>query len=283
MTYIDIHCHLEYFNQNKPHSTSTKLQNQKSQPTQQPSSNQPNTTNPPLNLNQIIKNAKQNNVKIILTNGINKKTNRQSLEFSKKYDEIKSCMGLSPTDALKLSPSQIETEINFIKKNFKNIIAIGEVGLDLKEAPIKTLEKQKKVLEKFVKLAKELNLPVFIHSRKAETKTIELLEKINYNKIIMHCFCGKKKLLKRIIENKWFLSIPTNVKFSQQFQEIVKLAPIEQLFCETDSPFLHPDKKFPNEPKNIIESYKKIAEIKGISLKKVEEKIYGNFQELFLK
>ena len=89
------------------------------------------------------------------------------------------------------------------------------------------------------------------------------------------------KLVKRVIENGWSFSIPANVKNSDHFQKVVEVVPIGQLFCETDTPFLHPDKKFPNEPKNVIESYKKIAEIKKISLEEVEKKIEGNFRRVF--
>ena len=230
---------------------------------------------------EIIDNAKKANVKIILTCGIDIKTNRKALELSKKFQEVKACLGIYPTDSLNLTDKELNEEINFIKQNKNKIIGIGEVGLDQKEKDQSTLEKQKKTFQKFINLARELNIPIVIHSRKAEAEAIELLEKSNYKKIIMHCFNGNLKLVKKIIENGWFLSIPTNVKHAEHFQKVIELTPIEQLFCETDSPFLHPDKKFPNEPANVVESYKKIAEIKKLSLKEVEKKIEENYKKLF--
>src|SRR3989339_300734 len=223
MTFIDIHAHLEFFD----------------------------------NLDKIIKKAKKRNVKIILANGIDVETNKKVLAFAKEYPEVQACLGIYPANALKLIKKEINSEIKFIKENKDKIIAIGEVGLDLKEAGVETLITQKEILKKFVKLAKELDKPIFIHSRKAEKETVELLETLDYNKIIMHCFNG-------------------------QFQEMIKIIPIEQLFCETDAPFLHPDKKFPNEPANVIESYNKIAEIKGIPIADVEKKIEENYRKLFL-
>ena len=246
----------------------------------------------------LIKNAKKENVKI-LTAGTSPKSNRKILELKEKYPEINICLGIYPIDALELSEKEktrnffinsssgksqikeIDSEIEFIKKNKEKISAIGEVGIDLKHAKEETLEIQKENLTKFVNLAKELDVPVVIHSRKAENECIELLEKLNYNKIIMHCFSGNMKLVDKIIKNNWSLSIPANVKHSEHFQKIVKETPIKQLFCETDSPFLHPDKKFPNEPSNVIESYKKISEIKKISLVEVERIIEENYNELF--
>jgi len=231
------------------------------------------------NISEIIENAKKSNVKI-LTAGIDIKSNRKILELKKQNPEIEICLGIYPTETLKLSEEEINSEIDFIRNNKNKIIAIGEVGLDLKENSPETLEKQKENLSKFIELAKELNKPVIIHSRKAEKECIEFLEKFNYKKIVMHCFSGNFKLVKKILENNWILTIPTSVKNSQHFQKVIEIAPIKNLLCETDSPYLHPDKKFPNEPKNVIESYKKISEIKKIPLKEVEktlEKNYANF------
>ena len=141
---------------------------------------------------------------------------------------------------------------------------------------------QKKRLQSFIDLSFELDVPVIIHSRKAELECIELLEKNNVKKVIMHCFSGNFNLIKRIIENKWYLSVPANVTFSEHFQKLVALCPIEQLFCETDSPYLHPIKgKYDNEPFNVVEVYKKIAEIKKISLKDAEKQIEENYKRLF--
>lgn len=223
---------------------------------------------------------KAHNIKI-LTCGIDINSNRKALEIAKNNKNVFACLGIYPIDALQLSDDEIAREIKFIRQNKENIVAIGEVGMDLKEDSLKTIKRQEEILKQFVHLAKDMNIPVIIHSRKAEFETIELLEKIGYNNILMHCFSGKIKLVERIVKNKWCLSIPTSVKNSAQFQEMIKITPIEQLFCETDSPFLHPDKKFPNEPANVIESYKKIAEIKGLSLKEVEKKIEENYKRLF--
>jgi TatD DNase family protein len=232
------------------------------------------------NISAKIKNAKKENVKIV-TCGINSPSNRKILEIKKENPEVEICLGIYPTDALKLSDKEFNDELKFIKSNKDKILGIGEVGLDLKENAENTLQKQKENLTKFVKLAKEIDKPIIIHSRKAEEECIELLESLGYNKIIMHCFSGKIKLVKKIIENNWKLSIPTSVKNSQHFQQVIELTPMKNLLCETDSPFLHPDKQFPNEPKNVIESYKKIAEIKNISLKEVEKKIEENYRKLF--
>ena len=128
----------------------------------------------------------------------------------------------------------------------------------------------------------EIDKPVIVHSRKAELECIEVLEKLKAKKVIMHCFCGKFSLAARIAKNGWFLSIPANVNYTDQFQNIAEKIDIKNLLCETDAPYFHPLKEKNNEPSNVVYSYKKISELKKISLEKIEEKIEENFKKLFL-
>ncbi|MBX4196692.1 TatD family hydrolase [Candidatus Pacearchaeota archaeon] len=228
--------------------------------------------------NDVVSKAHKSGVGIIVTAGTNHETNEKSLVFAKQSG-VKAALGIYPIDALSLSEHEIDKEIDFIRKNKKHIVAIGEVGMDFKESQDK--EKQNKIFSKFIRLAQELDLPLIVHSRKAEGECIELLEELGASKVLMHCFSGKQKLVKQIEENGWFLSIPASVKHSEQFQITVKEVSLSQLLCETDSPFLHPDKMRDNEPANVLESYKKIAEIKGITLKETEKAIEENYKRLF--
>jgi|SRR3989344_997417 len=233
-------------------------------------------------LDKALKNCKDSNVKIIVVNGTDHEQNIKVLDLAKKHEEVKPALGIYPLDALKLSEAEIDEEIEFIIENKKVVRAIGEVGLDLKEEELhKTLDKQKINLAKFVNLAIKLDKPVIVHSRKAELHTIELLESLQAKKVIMHCFSGKMSLVDRIVKNGWLLSIPANIHYNQQFQDVVKRVSLSNLLCETDTPYLHPLKEWPNEPANVIYSYKKIAEIKGIKLEEVEKEIENNFNKLF--
>ena len=231
-------------------------------------------------LNKIIENANKVDVNLIITQGVSLNSNRKVMELSEKYDIVKSALGIYPIDALSISDKEIDSEIEFIKKNKEKVSAIGEVGLDFKEDS-ENHDRQKRTFEKFIKLAIELNVPIIVHSRKAELACIEILEKNKAKKVIMHCFSGKLSLVKRILDNLWSITIPTSVKNSEHFQKVIEMTPIKQLLCETDSPYLHPEKKWPNEPANVITSYKKIAEIKGISINEVKNKIFQNFNRLF--
>jgi TatD DNase family protein len=245
--FIDTHCHLDFYEKNL--------------------------------IEEIVKRARKMNVGLIVNNGVNPVSNRKVLDLATKYPEIRAALGLYPVDALKMIDKRIDSELDFIKKNTEKIIAVGEAGLDLKES--NELERQKIIFQKVIELAIEIDKPLIVHSRKAEKEVIEMLEKNRVKKVVMHCFSGNFKLIQRIAENRWKMTIPTNVKSSEHFQQVIAQMPLGILLCETDSPYLHPDKKENNEPANVIVSYEKIAEIKNLTMKEVEKRIEENFRELF--
>jgi len=243
-------------------------------------------------LDKVISNAKKANLKVILTAGTSPEKNRISLKLAEKYDIVKPCLGIYPIQNnnnelnnqknknLKENKIDIDKEIKFIEKNKNKIMAVGEVGLDYFWVKDKQKE-QHELFEKMIKLAEKLSKPIIVHSRKAEQDCIEMLQSSKLKKIIMHCFTGKKSLVKEIVDNGWFLTAPTCITRSTQFQENVKLIPITQLFCETDAPYLTPFKDKRNEPAFVIEAYKKLAEIKNMELKEVINNIFMNFQKIF--
>jgi|SRR3989344_534367 len=232
-----------------------------------------------IEIESIIKKCRKKSIGLIINNGVNCASNRKSLELSEKFKEIKCALGAYPIDALSMSAEELKKELDFIKKNGKDIVAIGEVGIDFKESEDKI--KQIEIFRKFIRLSKKIKRTLIIHSRKAEKEVVDILEEEKAEKVLMHCFSGNMKLVERIVGNGWNLSIPAIVKYSEHFQNIVKMVPISNLLCETDSPFLHPEKKSNNTPENVIESYKKIAEIKCISIKECEKVIEDNFKRLF--
>jgi TatD DNase family protein len=98
----------------------------------------------------------------------------------------------------------------------------------------------------------------------------------------MHCFMGRKHLVKRIIGNGWNISIPCIIGKLQQLQENVEMAPISQLLTETDAPYMSP---FPETRRNesgfVLETLKKMAEIKKLDVEEISKLIYMNYQRVF--
>ncbi|MFH1210411.1 MAG: TatD family hydrolase [archaeon] len=231
---------------------------------------------------EVIERAKKAGVVAIINSGINKRRIEQTLEMLKKYDIMKASLGIYPTEQTLMKEKEVEEIIETIRKNKKNIVAVGEVGLDFLEQK-DTKEEQKKNFQNMIELAEELKLPIIIHSRKAEQEAVDILETSKQKKIMLHCFSGSRKLIKRCEDNGWMLSIPTNITFSEHFQMMAKEVSMSQIMTETDAPFLPPIKGERNEPANVRYTIKKIAEIKKLDEKEVENMVYANYQKFFLK
>jgi len=230
-------------------------------------------------LDSVIDNAKKNNVKTIISNGTNPESNRKTLEICKKYDFVKAALGIYPIELKKLSEEDVEKELSFIKKNKKIIVGLGEVGIDYKYGgTIKN--KQINLFKQFIELSQKIKKPLIIHSRKAEQDVIDLLES-SKAKVVLHSFEGNFKLVKKAADLGYYFSIPTNIVRSEHFQKLVEETDINQLLTETDSPYLSPfpDKK--NEPSFVIESVKKIAEIKNLDIEETANNVFMNYQKVF--
>ena len=229
---------------------------------------------------EIIKRAKEKEVKVIVTNGIDIRSNRITLELAKEFPIVKAACGIYPTSfSKKFTEENLLEEIDFIKKNKNKIIALGEIGLDYNSDINK--KDQQLIFEKFLTLAEKLGKPVILHTRKAEQEVIETLETTKLKKIILHCFSGKKKFVNQAADNGYSFSVPANIVRSQHFQTLVNEVNINQLFTETDAPNLCPYKEQVNEPSYVTESAKMIAKIKKMTLEETNNNIYFNYMQMF--
>lgn len=240
-------------------------------------------------------------VEFAFSSGVNPETNRKVAELAKKYSFIKACFGLYPIDAIvskfpnvqdddmrPMESFDYKEELKWIERNFHLCIAIGEVGMDFKV--VKELanfneikEEQKKIFEETILLAKKLDKPIVIHSRGAELECIELLEKHKMKRVLMHCFGGKKSLIKRCVDNGWFLSVPAVITRLHHFQNLVEIVPLENLLTETDAPYLAPVAGERSEPANVAITIKEMAKIKNLDEKEVADQIWKNAESLFGK
>lgn len=240
-------------------------------------------------LDAVIERARQNSTKII-TAGINPETNRFALKLKEMFpDIIYPTLGIYPPDALKndIAESEnklsldfnIDEEIKFISDNRDKIVGIGEVGMDFKDGTDYAL--QEEIFRKMIALAIKFGLPLVIHSRKAEEKVIGILEEYRYRKIVMHCFGGSHKLVRKIRENQWMFSIPTSAVRDEHFQRIIRETPMNQILTETDSPFLSPFRDKKNEPSNVIETIKLISGLKNMPEEDIANIVAINAKRIF--
>jgi len=232
------------------------------------------------NIDDIIKLMTKNGVKKVISNGLSYEDNINVLNLSKKYKIINAAFGLYPTEAGTISNSDLKKVIKQIKSNKDNIVAIGEVGLDYHWTKTEEKKKrQKEVLIEIINLANELNKPLIVHSRKAESDVLEIMRSAKVP-VILHCFSGNAELIDRAIDYGYYFSIPVILLKSKGFKRLVKKANLSNILTETDSPFLSIDGKT-NNSSNIKKTIDKIAEIRDMDPNSVAKKIFSNYTELF--
>jgi TatD DNase family protein len=246
-------------------------------------------------LDKAIANARKAGVKAIICSGINPPTNKEALEIAQKYpDIVRASLGIYPVDALGIGQDveggltahqgaiDLDKEFEFIKQNKDKIAAVGEVGLDYHW--VKDPELQKKERENFARIiefVEKLKKPMVVHTRKAEQDCVDMLTSSNLKRVILHCFEGRKSLIKRAADAGYIFSVPTSIAKSQHFQVLVEMASINQITTETDGPYLSPDGSFPNMPENVKVVVDKIAQIKKFEAEEVANNIWLNFQRIY--
>ena len=236
------------------------------------------------NLDNVIQRSKAVGVKKILTISTSIESFSRVKEIVKKDDMIYGTIGIHPHEANK-NIVDIEFFIKNLREN-KKIIGIGETGLDF-YYDNSDREKQIDSFKVHIEAALENNIPLIVHSRNAEEKTFEILNRYKDKnlKILMHCFTGSEKFAKELLNLNTYFSASGIITFknSEELQKTFKSLPLDRILIETDSPFLAPvpNRGKKNEPSFIDFTAKKLAEIKSIEKSKLEKITTDNFNNLF--
>ncbi|MBI4148469.1 TatD family hydrolase [Candidatus Woesearchaeota archaeon] len=247
-------------------------------------------------LDAVIDRARQAGVVRMICAGVNPATNREVLALAKKHPDVVRCsLGVYPIDALNIqlfSPDEmglshtsnfvLDDELEFIRKNKDLIVAVGEAGLDYKwDEPKKRADEQKKNFVRVIELCEKIKKPLVVHSRRGEADCLALLESSTLRRVDLHCFEGNKKLIKKAIDLGFYFSIPPVIQRLQHFETVVKEASISNLLTETDAPWLSGVVGVRNEPANVANTVKKIAELKGFTVEETANSILLNYKKLF--
>jgi TatD DNase family protein len=240
---------------------------------------------------EVIKRANEAGVKALLVVGTGEATVLENfarvVRLADSNKNIYCSIGVHPHDAKTFSKTEEESLITLVKSS-KKVIAWGEIGLDFyyDHSP---RERQKEVFIRQIKIAKELNLPIIIHSREADHETVEILtEECSYPEFrggIMHCFGGTPEMAKALMKIGFMISFAGNVTFkkAENLRDSARVVPIEKLLIETDCPYLTPmpfrGKR--NEPMYVVETARFLAEFYGIDLEVLAEKTTRNFYDFF--
>lgn len=241
----------------------------------------------------VVARARAAGVRWMVTNGTDGPSNRAALALAEANPEILPALGIYPVDAVatelleggpelpwEQQPCDVEAELAFIDAHAQEAVAIGECGLDGHWVS-EHMERQREVFAALIDLALRHDLPLIVHSRRAEAAAIEMLLESGATRVDLHCFSGRFKLARRACEAGFYCSIPANLQKNELFQKMARELPLDRLLTETDAPYLAPERGARNEPANVAGTVATIAELRGEPLAEVEATLEANFRRLF--
>ena len=210
----------------------------------------------------------------------------RAIELGKSHESIYTAIGTHPHDA-RFYNDEAEERTKSLIQGGERVVAWGEIGLDF-HYDNSPREVQVAVFKRQLRAAGDLNLPVIIHTREAETETIEIL-KSDYDgadrRGVFHCFSGSEDLARRALEVGFMISFSGIVTFKKadELRNIARLVPLDRLLIETDCPYLTPvpyrGKR--NEPAYVVEVARCLAGLHGLEIEQLAHVTTENFMRFF--
>ncbi|MBS6642095.1 MAG: TatD family hydrolase [Clostridiaceae bacterium] len=232
----------------------------------------------------LLNSLQSSGIEAVVNIGASIQTTKNTLELMEKYPFIYGAAGVHPSETAELD----DNLLNWLKMVSKTpkVVAIGEIGLDYYwEEPGHDIQKEWFV--KQLNLAREVKLPVVIHSRDAARDTLEIMKAEHSGDIggVIHCFSYGVEMAREYLNMGFYLGIGGVLTFNnaKKLKEVVEYAPMDRIVLETDCPYLAP---VPNRGKrnsslNLPYVVQAIARIKEISPEEVNEITTRNAKQLY--
>jgi TatD DNase family protein len=211
----------------------------------------------------------------------------QAVRVGGLWDEVRLAIGVHPHAAHEFAddPARAAVIVRAQCARTPSARAVGEIGLDY-HYDFSPREIQQQVFRLQVRLARELNLPVVIHTREADDDTVEILEEEGGGEVrgVLHCFTGTAALARAGLDLGFYISVAGIVTFpkAHELRETIRNVPLERLLTETDSPFLAPvpHRGKRNEPAFVERVIEVLAAVHGVSPASVIAETTRNFTAL---
>lgn len=216
---------------------------------------------------ELLASMKDNGIGTIVDVGSNMETSAWIVEAVKQYPMMYGAVGVHPSDTAELTEADMDTLKKYAAMD--RILAIGEIGLDYYwDEPEREI--QKKWFEAQIELAREVKLPIIIHSRDAAKDTYDIMKALHAEDIggVVHCFSYSKEMARQFLDMGFYIGIGGVVTFknAKTLKEVAAYAPLDRIVLETDCPYLSPE---PNRGKrnsslNLNYVAEALSQIKGI-------------------
>lgn len=230
-----------------------------------------------------VKKWKEMNMQYLFVNGTSKEDCIELLNLCEKENYLFPIIGIHPT------LSEGKKDGKFLASIItKDVIGIGEVGLDYHydDSPSKEIQKEGFISQ--IEVARKYNIPVVMHIRDALEDAYEIIsnEKYNNMKFVFHSYSGDVTFTEKCLKHpNFYYSISGVVTFknAKSLQNAVKIIPIDYIFCETDTPYLAPVpmRGSDNISPYVSYTYQYIAKLKNISEQELVNQIKVNVKKVF--
>lgn len=235
----------------------------------------------------LLESMKSNNIQYITEICANIKDVNKIISLTQKYDFMSCALGVHPSEVADLTEADmLLIKDTYLNKNNK-VVAIGEIGLDYHFDDDPEPDIQKKWFVRQLELAKELTLPIVIHSRDAAKDTFDILKSNGGapNSGVIHCYSYSAEMAKDFIDLNFYIGIGGVVTFknAKKLKEVVDAIPLEKIVLETDCPYMAPTphRGTRNSSLYLPLVVDEIANIKGVSPKEVENITMKNALDMY--
>lgn len=225
--------------------------------------------------------ARNCGVKGILCIGVDEAGIDEVLAIAQTHDDVWASVGMHP--------QSVQQKYAWIEEKLltPGVVAVGETGLDYKTAD--SSEERRMQLQAFehqMDLAERFDLPVVIHTRDAQSDTLNMLENFPKVRGVLHCFTESWEMAERAIELGYCISISGIVTFAkaENVRAVAGKVPLDRLLIETDAPWLAPvpHRGKENEPAFVADTASFLAQLRGIDVDDLAQATSANFRRLFL-
>lgn len=250
-------------------------------------------------LDQVVKRSLKEGVAKIICVSSNLEDSQKAISLAQKYPQtIFASIGIHPHQTDPKNRLTLEKQILLLEKlaDQKNVVAIGECGLDFSSAPPFEKDRSKKeqifLFQKQIKIAQNHHLPLIVHSRKAFPDTVRVIESFthnsplkNHNRLsgVFHCYAAGKKGIDVVNRLNFYFGVDGNLTYDEGLQIVFSQITLEKILLETDAPFLSPTpwRGQRNEPSHIKIIAQSLASFHRQPYEIIAQKTTANAQKLF--
>jgi len=209
-------------------------------------------------IDEAMERARAVGIRGIIAVGMDKKSNEITLALAERFRGfVHPAIGYHPWS---VSPEGIDENLELIEAHIGSCVAMGEIGLDYGAKARKKV--QQAVFERLLDIARRHDRPVIVHSRYSHQRTFSMVKEAGIERAVFHWYSGPADVLEGILGKGYFISATPALAYSPPHQEAMKMAPLEQILIETDSPVAYQGKV--SEPADLVVTVQELSRIKGI-------------------